>query len=154
MKLTIHLWSAQQAVTALRSLYEQIKPHLIAGKRLRVLVEEERRSLRQNDYIHPTVRAIAKAAGRPTDDESLRVLRYLLLEQWRAETKRPPQFERSLDGMRLVDVSKGTSDLDKPDCSEFIQWMEAFAAQFGVESPNVRGNARLTAAQEDADATG
>ena len=98
----------------------------------RVKVEPPKRTLEQNAAIHPLIEEIAKAAGKPLDDESLRVLRYLMLEQWRAETKRQPMFERSLDGMRLVDVSKGTSDLHKPDCSEFLDWLGAWAAEHGV----------------------
>lgn len=94
----------------------------------RVKVEPPKRTLEQNSAIHPIVREIATAAGRQTDEESLRVLRYLLLEAWRNETRRPPLFERSLDGMRLVDVSRGTSELDKPDCSEFIEFLQAWKA--------------------------
>jgi hypothetical protein len=92
----------------------------------RVRLDPPKRSLDQNAAIHPIILEIAKAAGRGTDVESLRVLRYLLLEQWRSETKRPPMFERSLDEMRFVDVSQGTSELDKPDCSEFIDFLQAF----------------------------
>jgi hypothetical protein len=94
-----------------------------------VTVSPPTRSLSQNSMIHPVVTTLAKALGRPTDVESLRKLRYLLLEQWRNETGRPPEFERSLDGMRWVVVNKGTSDLDKPDCSEFIEWMLAQEAE-------------------------
>ena len=83
------------------------------------------RTLEQNSLIHPVVEKIANLLKRPTDKESLRQLRYLLLEQWQHETNRPPMFERSYDGARWVSVNKGTSDLDKPDCSEFIEWMLA-----------------------------
>mgnify|MGYP003438957075 FL=1 len=92
----------------------------------RVTVGPPKRTPAQNDHIHPLIREIANDAGRPTDEESLRVLRYLLLEAWRNETRRPPMFERSLDGMRLVDVSRGTSELDRPDCSEFLEWLQAW----------------------------
>jgi hypothetical protein len=71
------------------------------------------------------VARIAKACNRQTDTDSLRKLRYLLLEQWRHETNRSPMFERSYDGMRWVSVDSGTSDLDKPDCTEFIEWLIA-----------------------------
>jgi hypothetical protein len=90
-----------------------------------VRVDPPKRTLDQNSMIHPVVEKIAKLLGRPTDKESLRQLRYLLLEQWQHETNRPPMFERSYDGQRWVSVNKGTSDLDKPDCSEFIEWMLA-----------------------------
>lgn len=91
-----------------------------------VTIKPPGRTLAQNSAIHPVVKEIAVDAEWATDEESLRKLRYLLLEQWRSETRRPPLYERSLDGMRMVDVNKGTSDLDKPDCSEFIEWLQAW----------------------------
>ena len=128
----IVLYNAQQAHVALASLWQQLKPMLLQGRQYRLECKEAKRTLPQNALIHPTIKQIAEAAGRPVDVESLRVLRYLMLEQWRADTNRPAMFERSLDGMRFVDVRKGTSDLDKPDCSEFIEWLYAWGAQHGV----------------------
>lgn len=133
MRLTVHLFNAQQGHSAYSALWPQVKALLMAGHRLCVTVAHEKRTVPQNSAIHPIIKEIALAAGRPADEESLRVLRYLLLEAWRNETRRPPQFERSLDGMRLVDVSKGTSDLDKPDCSEFIEFLRALAVTHGVK---------------------
>lgn len=95
----------------------------------RVKIEPPKRTLDQNSLIHPTIATLARALGRPTDVESLRQLRYLLLEQWRHETGRPPMFQRSYDGLRWVSVDKGTSDLDKPDCSEFIEFLLAQEAE-------------------------
>lgn len=89
----------------------------------------KKRTLPQNAHIHPVIERLADALKRPKDEESLRKLRWLLLEQWRHETGRNPLFERSMDGMRWVSVDKGTSDLDKPDCSEFIDWLIAEEAQ-------------------------
>jgi hypothetical protein len=94
----------------------------------RVKVDPLKRSLAQNDLIQPIIREIANSAGRPTDRESLRTLRYLLLEAWRNETHRQPIFVRSLDGMRMVNVESGTSELDKVECSEFIEWLYAWRA--------------------------
>lgn len=126
------LYNPQQAHSVFAALWQQAKASLLAGHRLHIELREAKRSLPQNALIHPTIKRIAKAAGRALDEESLRVLRYLMLEQWRADTGRAPDFERSLDGMRMVNVSRGTSDLDKPDCSEFIDWLHAWAAQHGV----------------------
>lgn len=94
-----------------------------------VTVKPPGRTLDQNAAIHPIIASIALLLGRPTDKESLRQLRYLLLEQWMHETDRPPMFQRSFDGARWVSVNKGTSDLDKPDCSEFIDWLAAKQAE-------------------------
>jgi NinB protein len=94
------------------------------------------RTTDQNSLIHPTISSIAQALGRPTDKESLRQLRYLLLEQWMHETNRPPMFQRSFDGQRWVSVNKGTSDLDKPDCSEFIEFLLATEADVSTQPQN------------------
>lgn len=95
----------------------------------RVFIKRPKRTLDQNSLIHPVIGNLAKVLDRPTDIESLRQLRYLLLEQWRHETDRKPMFQRSYDGQRWVSVDKGTSDLDKPDCSEFIEWLLAQEAE-------------------------
>lgn len=93
-----------------------------------VTVKPAKRTLAQNDHIHPLVRAIAKQAGRKDEDQ----VRLLLVEQWRVETGRPPKFTRSLDGARMVDVSNSTKELDKPDAAEFIDWLYAWGTQHGV----------------------
>ena len=123
MSHTITLRTPAQADSILSRAAEWIRRRVSDGRAVVLTLEDERRSLPQNHHIHPVVRRLAKALGRPTDEESLRRLRYLLLEQWRHETGRNPMFERSIDGLRWVSVDKGTSDLDKPDCSEFIDWL-------------------------------
>lgn len=94
-----------------------------------VTLEPKKRTIPQNSHIHPVIDRIADAMKWAKDDESLRKLRWLLLEQWRHETGRNPMFDRSIDGMRWVSVEQGTSDLDKPDCSEFIDWLNAKEAE-------------------------
>lgn len=125
----ITLVNEAQAREVMVSAWAWVKSRVSAGKKVRLQLKEERRTLPQNDAIHPAVRRIAKASGRPADEGSLKVLRLLLLEAWRHETRRAPAYERSLDGMRIVCVDGGTSDLDKPDCSEFIDWLAAFEAE-------------------------
>jgi hypothetical protein len=98
-----------------------------------VTVKAPGRTVDQNSLIHPVIARIAKAINRPLDVESLRQLRYLLLEQWMHDTNRPPMFQRSYDGQRWVSVNKGTSDLDKPDCSEFIEFLLSEEAQLFKE---------------------
>lgn len=106
-----------------------------AAEGWRVFIKRPKRTLDQNSLIHPVISNLAKALDRPTDIESLRQLRYLLLEQWRHETDRKPMFQRSYDGQRWVSVDKGTSDLDKPDCSEFIEWLLAQEAEVTAWRP-------------------
>lgn len=129
MTHSIVLSNPQQAHQIVNQSWAWIKGRLLQGKKVTLTLAEEKRTLPQNDHIHPVIRRIAKAIGRPTDDESLRKLRLLMLEQWMNDTSRPPILERSLDGLRWVVVSKGTSDLDKPDCAEFIDYITAEEAK-------------------------
>lgn len=51
MKQTIALIDAQQANTAMRKLWETIKPMLMAGNRMRLTLEDETRTLEQNALL-------------------------------------------------------------------------------------------------------
>lgn len=123
---TLHNW--QQARDILTSAAAWIRRRVEAGKPVKLTLEEERRSNPQNRLIHVTVARIAETAGRPTDAQALDELRWLLVEQWRNETKRPGKWVKSLDGLRIVDVSNRTSKLDKADGSEFLEWLLAWEA--------------------------
>jgi hypothetical protein len=125
MSHTATLTNTAQAADWLQRLTTWAHANLQRGKPVTIVAKEQKRTLPQNSKLHPTIGEIARKLGRKTDTESLRVLRYLLLEQWRFETGRAPAFERSMDGLRWVSVNAGTSDLDKPDCSEFIEWLIA-----------------------------
>jgi hypothetical protein len=124
--ISLHTW--QQASDVLAKAAEWIKRRTEAGKPVKLTLEEERRTNPQNRLIHVTVARIAATAGRPTDTQALDELRWLLVEQWRSETKRPGKWVKSLDGLRMVDVSNRTSKLDKADGSEFLEWLLAWEA--------------------------
>lgn len=122
---TVTISTSSQATEILGKAAAWIRRRVESGKRVRLTLADEKRTLPQNAHLHPTIRKLARQLDRPTDDESLCKLRYLLLEQWRHETGRNPLFERSMDGLRWVNVQLGTSDLDRGDCSEFLDWLIA-----------------------------
>lgn len=126
MSHTITLVNVEQAHQAISNAWQGlIKPVVSAGKRLTVSIKEEKRSLPQNDALQAIVRSIgAKINYQGSHDK----LRRLLREQFNAETGRPPQYEPSWDGKRMLDVSMFTSEAEKPDCSEFIEWLKATEA--------------------------
>ncbi len=123
---TLHTWPQASEVLARAAAW--IKSRTEAGKPVKITLEVERRTSPQNRLIHATVARIAETVGRPTDSQSLDELRWLLVEQWRSETKRPGKWVKSLDGLRMVDVSNRTSKLDKADGSEFLDWLLAWEA--------------------------
>ena len=128
---TVTIATTSQAAEIIEKAAAWIRRRVEAGKRVRLTLADEKRTLPQNAHIHPVVRQIARQIGRPTDDDSLCKLRYLLLEQWRHETGRNPLFERSIDGLRWVNIAAGTSDLDRGDCAEFLDWLIAESAGLG-----------------------
>jgi hypothetical protein len=74
------------------------------------------------------VARIAKACNRPTDTDSLRKLRYLLLEQWRHETNRSPMFVRSYDGVHRMADRAGGDALCMTNLNGCASETRAFAA--------------------------
>lgn len=125
-QIVIHTWP--QASSVLAKASEWIKRRADAGKPVKLTLEEELRTDAQNRHIHPVVLRIAEAAGRPTDKQSLDELRWLLVEQWRHDNRRPGKWAKSLDGLRIVDVSNKTSRMDKADGSDFLEWLLAWEA--------------------------
>ena len=119
---TVVLSDWPTAHQTLRRLADWVKARTLSGRPVTLTVADERRTLAQNDLIQPVVREICQIIGR-TDHDTVRAL---MMEQWRYETKRPQVCERSLDGLRMVDVSNRTSRLDKADASEFIDWLNAW----------------------------
>jgi hypothetical protein len=124
---TLHNWA--EAHAWLTKLAVWVKAHTTQGKAVVVTAARPPRTSPQNRLIHPLVQEIAVKAGRPTDKASLDELRWLLVEAWRHETRRPSHYARSLDGLRMVDVSNRTSALDKAEAAEFLDWLIAWEAQ-------------------------
>lgn len=118
---TTTLFNPQQGHQVLTDLWAWAKPRLLQGKRLRISVKEEPRTLPQNDHIQKLVRNIGQKIGHKDHD----LLRLLLCEQWRHETGRKPQHTSSFDGLRMVDTGNRTSGQDKAEAAEFIEWLIA-----------------------------
>ncbi|HMM52962.1 MAG TPA: recombination protein NinB [Burkholderiaceae bacterium] len=126
---TITLRDAQQARQVFERAWSWVKARTMSGQPVVLSLADAKRTLPQNDMIHPIVRQIARALDRKDED----VVRALLVEQWRHDTKRAQQYAPSIDGLRMIDVSNRTSALDKSDCGEFLDWLQAFAAATGVQ---------------------
>ena len=128
MSHSVTLTNKAQALDALDKCRAWILRRVEMGRHVVLSLQEEQRTLPQNRHIHPLVEEIAKDIGRATDRESLDDLRWLLVEKWRHETGKPGRWIRSLDGLRMVDVSNRTSAMDKVSASEFLEWLIAEAA--------------------------
>ena len=128
MKYTVHLYNAQQAVPALRGLFEQIKPHLLSGWRLKVTAEQETRSTEQNSRLW----AMLGEISRQVEWYGKR----LSPEDWKhifSASLRKLSVVPNLDGTGFVALGMSTSRMTKGELSELMQLIEAFGAERGVK---------------------
>jgi sulfite reductase beta subunit-like hemoprotein len=128
MKLVAHLWNASQGHSAYTALWNQIKPHLIAGWRLKVTVEQETRTTEQNARMW----AMLSEISRQVEWYGKR----LSPEDWKhvfSASLRKLQVVPNIDGTGFVALGMSTSRMTKGELSELMQLIEAFGAERGVK---------------------
>ena len=138
MNITLH--NAQQGHQALLKLWPWLKARLTAGQRLELEVRREKRSTKQNVMLHAMIGHIAKTqewAGKKRDIETWK---RLLVAAWCRATGEPVEFLPALDGAGVDIVFKRTSSLDKAECADLISFVDAWAAQQGIEFPPPPGS--------------
>jgi predicted phage tail protein len=129
VKLTVHLYNAQQAVTALRGLFEQIKPWLVAGWRIKITAEQETRSVDQNAKLHAELAEVAATvewAGKKRDTE---VWKRLMTAAWLRARGESVEVLPAIDGHGIDVVFRRTSSLTKAECSELLEFVLAWKAE-------------------------
>lgn len=93
---------------------------------------EKKRSLDQNDKLHPMVRDIAKVVLWPINGTLARMSE----PQWRhffaAHIRKGAQLVPNLDGDGFIALGVGTSELTAREASEMIELMYAFGSERGV----------------------
>lgn len=95
----------------------------------RITVEPPRRSLDQNAALHALIGEIAQRcewAGRRWDIETWK---RLLVGAWDRATGVPVVMLPALDGRGVEVVFRRTSSLTKPECSDLMEFVNAWAAE-------------------------
>lgn len=126
------LFNAQQGHTALLSLWQEVKPRLLAGHRLVVEVKPQTRSLEANALLHATLADIAAQlewAGRKRD---LEVWKRLLTAAWLRARGESVEILPAVDGHGVDVVFRRTSTLTRSECSELQEFVYAWGVEHGV----------------------
>jgi hypothetical protein len=135
-RLAVQCWNPQQAHAAITGqVWPQLKSMLMAGHRMVVKVEREKRSLRANARLHAMLTEIAQQvqwAGKPRDVECWK---RLLTAAWLRARGEPLEMLPAIDGHGVDIVFRRTSDLTGPEISELMSFIEAWAAEAGVSFP-------------------
>ena len=131
-KYTMH--NAQQGHQLLMDLWQKLKPHLLAGRKLELTVTEQKRSLDQNAMFHSILSQIARQAEHAGAKWSVDDWKRLTLDLWNRE--RGAAFANvvpALDKNGIVQLGLSSRSLTKPEASEYTEFLMAWAAQNGIE---------------------
>ncbi len=127
------LHSPQQAHQALTSLWRLAKSHLLAGHRLEVELRPARRNGNQNALLHVLLSDIARQVEWAGKYRSAEVWKRLLTAAWLRARGESVEVLPAVDGHGVDVVFRRTSGLSKAECAELIDFIQAWAAQQGVE---------------------
>ena len=126
--------SPEQATTLMQSLWPKVKESLKAGKKLSLEIKAANKSREQEEKYHAIIGDIAKQAshmGSSWDSESWK---RLLVDQFmREQNLGGSRVLPNLDGTGIVQLGFQTRKFTKEQASEFVEFLQAWAANNGVE---------------------
>lgn len=132
MSHSIVIHNAQQLGQVLQSFERWAKARLMAGTKISLSTEEERRNLEQNKLLHASLSEIARHvewAGRKWDVETWK---RLMVAAWCRSRGEALLMVPAIDGQGVDIVFQRTSKLSKAECAELIDFIHAWGAQQGV----------------------
>jgi hypothetical protein len=139
--MIFHLQNPEQASAVMAKIWPKVKDTLRAGKALRMEIKAESRSDEQNAKYHAMLSEIAVQAqhlGAKWDAESWK--RFLVYEFCKQLGLPQGQIVPSLDGSGIVQLGLQTRDFSKERAAEFIEFLEAWAADKEIIFKNVAQN--------------
>lgn len=140
MNLSIQLYNPQQAETAWREAWPNVKAQLTAGKRLQLTIKTRTRSLDQNALLHAAISDIANQLEWHGKKLDALVWKRLCVAAWLRENKQTPDLVPALDGNGFDVIYEKTSKLSITQCSELLEWCFAFGVDHGVKFRAVEKN--------------
>lgn len=132
MKVTQTLRNPQQAHAVWCDLWTQIKGETLQGNRLEVTVKPERRNGEQNRKLHACIQDIAGQvdwAGQRWDVETWK---RLLTAAWMRTRNEAAVLVPAIDGHGFDVLYRRTSELDKAECADLIEYLLAWGTENGV----------------------
>ena len=130
----MELRSPAQAKVVMERLWAKLKPALEAGKEFTVEIKPLNRTLDQNAKFHAMIGDIAQQMGQAGSSWTVEDWKRLLIDQFAADTdRRIGSVVPSLDGQRVVQLGLQSKKFSVEEASEFIEWLEAWAAYNSIE---------------------
>ena len=125
--------SYEQAQALMNSLWPKVKESLKSGKKLTLEIKAQSKSREQEEKYHAIIGDIAKQAqhmGAKWDAEDWK---RLLVDKFLRETGfKDSKIIPNLDSCGIVQLGFQTRNFSKEHASEFVEWLQAWAANNGV----------------------
>ena len=139
MNLSIQCWNPQQAHLAItEQIWPTLKAVLSTGKRMTLELKPEKRSDKENRMLHAMLGYISKNmewAGKKRDIETWK---RLLVAAWCRARNEHIEILPALDGHGVDIVFKRTSQLNRSECAELIEFIFAWGSQNDIQFPEVQ----------------
>ena len=133
-KYSITLYSAQQGHQAFTEAWKHAKAELTAGRKVTLKLEPENKSRDQERFYHAIIGEIAKQAqhlGAKWEPEDLK--RLMVAKFCKEIGLNAGRVIPNLDGDGIVQLDFQTRKFTKDQAGQFIEFLQAWAADNGVE---------------------
>lgn len=131
--------SQEQATALMSNLWPKVKAALASGKKLTMEIKEASKSREQEQKYHAIIGDIAQQAnhmGSKWDAESWK--RLLVWQFCKEKQIDAGKIVPSLDMTGVVQLGQQTRKFTKEQASEFVEFLQAWAANNGVELNDAR----------------
>jgi hypothetical protein len=125
VKITLH--NAQQAHTVMKDVWQKVKPYLLAGNKLVLTIEEEKRSHEQNALLWSVLTDLSKQVQSHGEKLTKDEFKDLLTAGLKKQRAIP-----GIDGGFVV-LGTSTSKMTKPEMSDLITLAHSFGDERGVK---------------------
>ena len=132
--MTIRCWEPKQAHQAITNIvWPALKTALQDGRRMVITVEHEKRSLAENAMLHALLTQISRQVEWAGAKRDVETWKRLLTAAWCRARGEHIEMLPALDGHGIDIVFRRTSQLNRAECAELIEFILAWAADHGIE---------------------
>jgi hypothetical protein len=122
---------AHRELTA--NVWPHIKAQTMAGHRVTVEVKRETRSAAENRKLHALLGQISEQIEWGGKHRDVETWKRLLTAAWLRARGEDVEVLPAIDGRGVDVVFRRTSELNRQECAELIDFVEAWCAEQGVE---------------------
>lgn len=132
MRQLFHLRNPEQAHAVFREAWHTIKPYMLNGHRFEMVIATETRNTEQNALLHVLLDKISRHIEWVGSKRDIETWKRLLTAAWLRARGESIELLPAIDGHGVDVVFRRTSDLNKQECAELIDFITAWSAERGL----------------------